>query len=137
MATMPVRRLGVALLAAAVVLTTGTAFATDLNLTATSHIGAGQQAITAPCTSVIATALVVYPFSYVYTIRLAGTGCTGTSLTVKVTLNNNGTNPETTVTGVAATAINTNGTGPLNVDVSGKNVQASALRAIAVLVTGS
>jgi hypothetical protein len=141
MTTMPVRRLG-ALLAAAVVLTIGTAFATDLNLTAPSRVGVGQQAITAPCTSVIATVQTgpqphpspLFP-AYVLTVRLAGTGCTGTSLTVQVTLKDGATNPVTTVTGVAGTAINSG----LSVDVSNNsaNTTASALQSIAVLVTGS
>ena len=137
MATMPVRRLGVALLAAAVVLTTGTVSAANLNLTAPGHIGAGQQDITAPC-SVIATVL---PSALVVdTVHLAGTGCTGNSLTVKVTLNTGTTHPVTTYpVAVAGTAINTGGTntGPLSVDVSGSNVTVFALQSIAVLVTGS
>jgi hypothetical protein len=139
MATMPVRRLGVALLAAAVVLTTGTVSAANLNLTAPGHIGAGQQDITAPCTSVIATVL-PSTVGVVYTVRLAGTGCTGNSLTVKVTLNTGTTHPVTTYpVAVAGTAINTGGTntGPLSVDVSGSNVTVLALQSIAVLVTGS
>jgi hypothetical protein len=142
MTTMPVRRLGVALLAAAVVLTTGTAFATDLNLTAPGHMGAGQQAITAPCTHVSAmVSNTIFPQPpaqpYVNTVRLTGTGCTGTGLTVKVTLKDGATNPATTVTGVAATAMNTGGanTGPLSVDVSASNVAASALVGVAVLIT--
>lgn len=141
MATMPVRRLGVALLAVAVASTTGTAFATNLSLTAPGHVGAYQQANTKPCTFVSALVTIVVPPypqpAYVDTIRLAGTGCTGTSLTVKVTLNSGATHPETIVMGVAGTAINIiNGTGPLIVDVHSLNVASCGLQyPIAVLVT--
>jgi hypothetical protein len=143
MPTTSTRRLGVALLAAAVVFTTGTAFAGNLNLTAPGTVGAGQQAVSAPCTSVAATYTINYRSAnnayYIDAVVLTGTGCTGTGLTVKVTLKDGATNPETTVTGVAATAINTGGanTGPLSVNVSSSNVAASALVGVVVLITGS
>jgi len=142
MATMPVRRLGVALLAAAVVLATGTVSAANLTLTAPNHVGAYQQAIAKPCTSVFAIVwTTIFPqfpaHPYVGTIRVAGTGCTGASLTVRVTLNNGATHPETTVTGVAGTALNTG----IIVDVSSLNVTTDyptlLQYPIAVLVTGS
>ena len=142
MATMPVRRLGVALLAAAVVLATGTVSAANLTLTAPSHVGAYQQANTKPCTSVFAivgtTIFPQFPAQpYVGTIRVTGFGCTGASLTVRVTLNNGATNPETPVTGVAGTALNTG----IIVDVSRLNVTTNyptlLQYPIAVLVTGS
>jgi hypothetical protein len=141
MPTISIRRLGVALLAAAVIFTTGTAFAADLSLTAPGTVGAGQQSITAPCTSMTATYTINYRSAgnayYIDAVVLAGTGCTGTGLTVKVTLKDGATNPETIVTGVAATALNTGGanTGPYSVDVSGKDVAASALAGVVVLIT--
>jgi hypothetical protein len=139
MPTISIRRLGVALLAAAVIFTTGTAFAADLSLTAPGTVGAGQQTITAPCTSVAATYTINYRSAsnanYIDAVVLTGTGCTGTGLTVKVTLKDGDTNPPTTVTGVAATDINTGDAGPLIVDVSASNVRASALVGVVVLIT--
>ena len=78
---------------------------------------------------------------YVDTVRLAGTGCTGNRLTVKVTLNTGTTHPEITYPlAVAGTNINTGvlpNFGPLDVAVGFKLVKASDLQSIAVLVTGS
>jgi hypothetical protein len=139
MPTISIRRLGVALLAAAVVFTTGTAFAANLNLTAPSAVGAGQATITAPCTGgVVATYTIAYRSTgnayYVDTVHLAGTGCTGTNLTVQVTLNDGGTDTSTDVTDVLGSTINTSG---LDVNVSGKNVMASAAQGVVVVIAGS
>jgi hypothetical protein len=140
MKSIPVRRLGVALLAAAVVYTTGTAFAANLNLTAPTTVGAGEQVISAPCASVTAALTINYRAAtnayYVDAVVLDGTGCTGTGLTVRVTLKDGITNPETTVGSVDATDINSADTGPLTVDTSGLNVKASDVSGLAVLVTG-
>ena len=141
MPTIPTRRLGVALLAAAVVFTTGTALAADLTLTAPGGaVGAGQLLISAPCDSVAATYTINYRAVngnyayYIDAVVLAGTGCKGDSLTVKVRLNAGATNPETIYpVAVAGTAI----TAGLSVDVIGKNVMASDLAGIVVLITGS
>lgn len=143
MPTTSIRRLGIALLAAAVVFTTGTAFAANLSLTAPGTVGAGQQAVSAPCTSVAATYTIDYRSAsnayYIDAVVLTGTGCTGTGLTVRITLKDGATNPESTFTGIAATAINTGGanTGPYSFYVNDKNVAASALVGVVVLITGS
>ena len=134
------RRLGVSLLVGAIVFTTGTAFAANLNLTAPGIVGAGEQAISAPCDSVDATYTIAYRAAtnayYINAVVLDGTNCTGTGLTVQVTLKDGATNPATTVNPVAGTAINHADTGPLTVNVSASNVKADDLAGIAVLVTG-
>jgi hypothetical protein len=140
MPNMPLRRVGVALLAAAIVFTTGTAFAADLNLTAPGTVGAGSQTISAPCTSVTADYTIAYRSGpnayYVDAVVLHGTGCAGTGLTVRVTLKDGATNPETTVNGVDSADMNDLATGPLTVSTAASNVTAASLVGIAVLVTG-
>ena len=134
------RRFGIAILVASTVFTLVSASAANLNLTGPGIVGAGQITIAAPCTSVAAD--YTYAFReadnayYVDTVSLAGTGCTGTGLTVRVTLNDGNTDPETVLNGVDSATINTSGTGPLSVDVSAANVQASDLVGVAVLITG-
>jgi hypothetical protein len=134
------RRFGIALLVASTVWTIVTASAANLNLTAPSTVGAGEQDITAPCAAVDATFTIVYHAVpngyYVDAVILDGTGCTGTGLTVRVTLKDGATNPETTVAGVAGTDINGADSGPLTVNVSASTVLASDLQGLAVLITG-
>ena len=136
MPTIPTRRLGIALLAAAIVFTTGTAFAADLNPTAPGVVGAGEQDITAPCTGVVATLTTSYHVTgdayYVDAVVLTGTGCSGAGLTVKVTLKDGASNPETVATGVAGADINAG----LSVDVTSASVKVSDLAGLAILVTG-
>jgi hypothetical protein len=140
MASVPYRRLGVALLIGATVFTMVSASAANLNLTAPGVVGAGEQTISAPCTSVTASYTLQYSATanayMVNDVVLNGVGCSGTGLTVRVTLKDGATNPETTVNGVAGTDINTADAGPLTVDVSGSSVKADALVGLAVLITG-
>lgn len=134
------RRLGVALLVSSIVFTLVSASAANLNLTGPTEVGAGQINISAPCTSVAASYTIAYNAGtnayIVNAVVLNGVGCTGANLTVKVTLKDGATNPETIVNSVAGTDINTADTGPLTVDVSASTTPASALVGIAVLVTG-
>jgi hypothetical protein len=134
------RRLGVALLVASTVFTMVSASAANLNLTGPGVVGAGDITIAAPCTSVAADYTYAFrpvPNAYfVDTVTLDGTGCAGTGLTVRVTLNNGGTNPETVLNSVDSSTINSAGTGPLSVDVSANDVRADELVGIAVLITG-
>ena len=134
------RRVGVASLAALTVFTVVSASAASLNITAPSRLGAGEQDISAPCTSVDVTFTTAYSESanayVVDAVVLNGTGCTGTGLTVKVTEKDGATNPETTTAGVDSADINGSGSGPLTVNVSAKNVKASDLLGIAILIEG-
>lgn len=136
MPTISIRRLGVALLAAAVIFTTGTALAADLSLTAPGTVGAGQQDITAPCQHVTATYTIAYRSTenayYIDAVELTGTDCTGTSLTVTITLKAGATNPESTF---ASTV--TDITAGHSFYVNDKNVKASDLAGVVVLITGS
>jgi hypothetical protein len=134
------RRFGIAFLVASTVFTMVSASAANLNLTGPGIVGAGDIAITAPCTSVAATYTMAFREAqnayFLNAVVLDGTGCTGTGLTVRITLNDGNTDPETVLNGVAATAINSLDAGPLSVDVSALNVQAEDLAGVAVLITG-
>jgi hypothetical protein len=136
MPNISIRRLGVALLAAAVIFTTGTALADTLNLTGPGTVGAGQKDITAPCASVAATYTIAYRSAtnayYIDAVGLTGTDCTGTSLTVQITLKDGATNPESTF---ASTV--TDITAGYSFYVNDKNVKASDLAGVVVLITGS
>ena len=133
------RRFGVALLVASFVFTAVTASAASLNMTAPSVLGADQQTISAPCTSVNVTLTTNFRSGayYVDAVILDGLGCTGTALTVKVRLVTGGSSTEFTAGPVAGTDINSADAGPLTVDTSGSNITASSVTGIAVLMTGS
>jgi hypothetical protein len=139
MASVPYRRLGVALLIGATVFTMVSASAANLNLTAPGVVGAGEQTISAPCTSVTASYTQAYDSTLnayvVNAVVLTGTGCTAaTTLTVKVTLkdaNSTPANPETVVDTVDPATIN----GGESVDVTAVPVKVSDFDGLAVLIT--
>jgi hypothetical protein len=137
MPNVPTRRIGLALLVASTIFTMVTASAANLVLNAPATVGAGDQAISAPCDHVDATYTIAYrsvPNAYfVDAVVLTGDTCVGDGLTVRVTLGDGATNPETTEPAVTSAALMAG----LTIDVSADDVMAEDLVGVAVLVTGS
>jgi hypothetical protein len=142
MSIIPSRRLGVALLVGAIVFNLTTAFAASMTVSSTTAVGEGETTISAPCVGVSVATTNSYHAAggaygaagyYVDTAVLTGDTCTGTTLTVQVTLKNGSTDPQFTAADPASGADLEAG---VTIDVSGTPVRSHDLVGVAVLVTG-